>query len=358
MSADRSIYGIFMILLAIASIGLGMLSCDDSGTSPRSDSDGGGNGGDYDPPDITENSYTGSLNTARNQHTATLLDDGRVLVTGGFDGTEKLASCELYNPETGKWSLTASMSEERVLHTAILMDDGRVWVTGGSDSDNHSVIWFELFDPVSETWSEVNYEYWKNDDPTTRMETARLAHCATLMESGKVLVSGGYVSGSSIYSRTFEFYDPDSNVCKADGSHSIYMHDRRYCHTSTLLEDGRVFVVGGYNDTDGYIGACEIFDPAQGTWTETAPMSTGTMWHTADLLDDGRVLISSGKNSVSTFTNTCRIYNPSGNSWSATGSMRELRNRVVTTKLPDGRIFAAGNLFTKTAEIYDTDTGT
>src|SRR5215471_3839287 len=57
--------------------------------------------------------YTGSLNTARFHHTATLLPDGRVLVVGGEDGRDALASAELYDPATGTWSNTGSLNTAR-----------------------------------------------------------------------------------------------------------------------------------------------------------------------------------------------------------------------------------------------------
>ncbi len=73
---------------------------------------------------------TGSLNTARCCHTATLLPNGQVLVTGGEAGNV-LTSAELYNPATGKWTATGSMATPRVSHTATLLTNGEVLVTGG-----------------------------------------------------------------------------------------------------------------------------------------------------------------------------------------------------------------------------------
>ena len=74
---------------------------------------------------------TGSLNAARDAHTATLLSDGRVLVAGGFDGAP-LAGSELYDPASGTWALTGSLNIARSHHTATLLNDGRVLVVGGT----------------------------------------------------------------------------------------------------------------------------------------------------------------------------------------------------------------------------------
>src|SRR6266480_1328914 len=75
---------------------------------------------------------TGSMNVARVNHTATLLPNGEVLVSGGFNATSGyLASAELYNPSTGKWTLTGSMNVPRDNHHAVLLQNGQVLVAGG-----------------------------------------------------------------------------------------------------------------------------------------------------------------------------------------------------------------------------------
>jgi len=76
---------------------------------------------------------TGSLNTARGSHTATLLQNGAVLVAGGFDGIA-LASAEVYNAASGTWAATGSLNTARHIHTATLLQDGAVLVAGGLDT--------------------------------------------------------------------------------------------------------------------------------------------------------------------------------------------------------------------------------
>ena len=73
---------------------------------------------------------TGSMNTARGGHTATLLPNGQVLVAGGANSTEYLASAELYDPGSGKWTFTSSMTMSRQGHTATLLPDGQVLAAG------------------------------------------------------------------------------------------------------------------------------------------------------------------------------------------------------------------------------------
>jgi len=75
---------------------------------------------------------TGSLNTARYQHTATLLPNGKVLVAGGLDiSNNALASAELYDPTSGTWTATGSLATARYVHTATLLPNGKVLVVGG-----------------------------------------------------------------------------------------------------------------------------------------------------------------------------------------------------------------------------------
>src|SRR6185295_12933619 len=123
----------------------------------------------------------GSLRFARASHAATLLADGRVLVTGGstdglFGGGPNTA--ELYDPARDVWSPAGTMNSPRDLSTATLLPDGRVLVTGGINGVPLRSA--ELYDPVTGTWTA-----------TGDLITARVVHTATLLHNGKVLVAGG-----------------------------------------------------------------------------------------------------------------------------------------------------------------------
>src|SRR6266550_4959205 len=91
---------------------------------------------------------TGSLNTARLLHTATLLpNNGMVLVAGGFS-----ASAELYNPANGTWTPTGRLNTARGFHTTTLLPNGMVLVAGGFGANNYLAS-AELYDPTSGTWT-------------------------------------------------------------------------------------------------------------------------------------------------------------------------------------------------------------
>ncbi len=148
-------------------------------------------------------SNTGSLATAREGHTATLLASGKVLVEGGYNGSV-LASAELYDPATGTWSATGNLGAARYNHTATLLANGNVLVTGGAHTFNGSALASaELFDPASGTWTL-----------TGSLGTARYFHTATLLPNGKVLVAGGLNGGGSLGSA--ELYDPANGTWTCD----------------------------------------------------------------------------------------------------------------------------------------------
>ena len=111
----------------------------------------------------------GPMATARYNHTATLLPSGKVLIAGGWDGTNYVASAELYDPATGKCSPTGSMTTNRSYHTATMLTNGKVLVVGGyCNAEPHSLLSAELYDPASGIWASTG--------PTT---LARVYHTAT-----------------------------------------------------------------------------------------------------------------------------------------------------------------------------------
>jgi len=154
-------------------------------------------------------SLTGSMSTVRFQgHTATLLPDNRVLVSGGANGITVEASAEIYDPALGTWSLTGSMSVDRYVHTATLLPDGRVLVSGGATNSGLDVLASaEIYDPALGTWS-----------PTGSMSTPRYGHTATLLPDGRVLVSGGYDGSSGLASaEIFSEQPQNKDECKKNG---------------------------------------------------------------------------------------------------------------------------------------------
>jgi len=214
---------------------------------------------------------TGSLAAARRGHSATLLNNGMVLVAGGMATSgEFLSSCELYDASTGEWTTTGSLAVPRLRHAATLLGTGEVLVSGGyGESDRLSSC--ELFDPAAGTWSTVSSLTYTHD-----------THTATLLNSGKVLVVGGdydSAGGATMPCPFCELYDPTTTTWTLVAS----LNTARLQHTATLLvSTGEVLVAGGQGG--GTLGSCERYDPVGNAWNTTGPMSTSRHSHTATAL--------------------------------------------------------------------------
>jgi deoxycytidylate deaminase len=306
----------------------------------------------YDPQNRTF-SPTGSLTVARSFGTATLLQDGRVLIAGGSDCSETsgvLGSAEVYDPGTGLFTATGSMGITRQAHAAALLSDGRVLVAGGITGDVAGTTDGITVGSVSIRLAATGANVVKSAElydpstgtfsPTGSMIDSRHQFTATPLLDGRVLVLGG---GGEAYSarRSAEVYDPSSGTFARTGS----MAKPRWLYTATLLADGRVLIAGGRSPNDQTLAAAEVYNPGQGTFSTVGPMADSRQQHTATLLEDGRVLIAGGYTQDASSWNVLsatEIYDPSTGQFSSTGSMGEARWSAVSALLNDGRVLIAG----------------
>ena len=284
----------------------------------------------FDPSSRTWNN-TDSLNTGRSDHTATLLENGQVLVAGGIDRYQgiALASVEIYDPVSGSWAFAPSLSEPRYGHSATLLPDGKVLIAGGRFSSESSDVLasVELYDPQTETWSA-----------TDSLNTPREGHSATLLSNGRVLVVGGYYLG---WLGTAEVYDPLSENWQ-EIPDPIFCHG--VAHTATRLLDGRVLVVGGAcaGGAIGILREAEIYDPFSSSWEATTSLPTAREAHTATLLPDGTVLIVGGDNGDVPRYSGALIYDPIDDNWMTTGSLSVGRRNHTATLLRNGAVLIVG----------------
>ncbi|MDY7226945.1 Kelch repeat-containing protein [Hyalangium rubrum] len=327
------------------------------------------------PPTPVYWSATASLNEARWSHTASLLPSGQVLVVGGLggDGSEVLASAELYEPSTGTWSMTGKMIEPRVGHTATVLPSGQVLVTGGHNARG-TLASSELYEPATGTWTS-----------TGNLSEPRASHTAGLLPSGKVLIVGGRHEDLSPYGSVEEYepaqgtwslvasmprtawypkatvlpsgkvlitgqptdnnvtgyvvrYAPDTGSWQTVGA-PLIMNS----HTCSLLPSGKVLCAGGYGLAlvGPPLSQASLYDEATNSWKTIARMGLGRASHTATVLPSGHVLVLGGS-AGSEVLDSAELYEPDQDLWTEVGRMSEPRSGYTATVLRSGQVLVAG----------------
>jgi N-acetylneuraminic acid mutarotase len=285
------------------------------------------------------------------------LREGQVLVAGGQDSNSTyLASAELYEPATNRWSAVEPLSSARGFHTATALPDGRVLVAGGkNDALYHATA--EAYDPKDRRWR-----------PAGRLNGVRKGHAAVLLPMGRgaVLVVGGVGEDAATALATAELYDVASNDWAATGP----LAQPREGLTATLAtKDGNVLACGGYYSTrrDTGIGfvlpsEAERYDPGAKRWGMAGTMAQGRVAHTATVLPDGRVLIAGGQAGDGSYLATAELYNPATNYWAPAGQMSRARGGHTDALLRDGQVLVIGgqdsNEPLNSVERFDPKTNT
>ncbi len=290
----------------------------------------GGNGNGSGASPRASFTATGSMTFAREGQTATLLGDGRVLITGGKNASGELATTEIFDPATGAFSPTGSMEIARIGQTATRLNDGRVLITGGKNTSG-DLATAETFDPARGMFA-----------PTGTMANARVGHTATLLNDGRVLVAGGGTATAELFdSKTGQFTPAGDMVAS------------RIYHAATLLLKGEVLIAGGTDSSGTALG--ELFDPATTSFTPTATGGTQALNLAATLLQDGRVFLAGGEVTVMISGGSTRccisgpvsvslatLFDSSSMGFSAAGDMSASRASLTTTLLSRGDVLIAG----------------
>jgi N-acetylneuraminic acid mutarotase len=298
----------------------------------------------YDPTTGTW-SLTSPPAVAHANGTATLLNNGKVLVAGGTNLEPPLVLAlfsEVFDPATGTWSQTGNMVVPRYGQTTTLLPNGKVLMAGGSDASRNALANAELYDPSTNQWT-----------PTATMTAPRAGHSATLLPTGKVLVVGGGSNVGSTILGSAETYDPASGTWSSTGS----LTTPRAGHTATLLTNGNALVVGGNNSQTSNLNSSETYNPTTGTWSSTGGLATGRAGHTATLLPNGLVLIAGGYSTGNVVQASTELYSPTTGQWSPAGNMNTARVGQSATLLASGRVLAAGGLTSASgnppADLFD-----
>jgi hypothetical protein len=295
---------------------------------------------------------TGNMNTPRFGHTATLLLNGKVLITGGAiligNSAISINSAELYDPSTGAFTVTGDMTsvpyghvaaffnDGRVLNVATLLPDGRVLIIGPLGA--------ELYDPSIGTFT-----------PTGSMAVSQGP--ATLLNNGQVLMTGR---------SNAQLYDPATGAFTSTGAYADAGPALQWSSVPTLLADGRVLITGCTDNHDycEYVPAdvAQLYDPATETFSLTG--NYGFTEGTTTLLTNGKVLFAGGRTDWGPWPYS-KLYEPSTGTFTPTGDMTNARVGHTATLLPDGRLLITGSLYSgldghsnQSAELYDSSTGT
>ncbi len=285
---------------------------------------------------------TGNLNTAREQHSATLLNTGSVLITGGSGGDGELASTEIYNPATASFFQVGNLHTARYEHTATLLPDSTVLIAGGYGGGS-VLATAEIYHPLARGFIYTAGE----------MNAARFGATATLLPNGMVLIAGGADASGPLASA--ELYDPTTGIFTlVPGSLNV----ARSGATANLLDTGSVLIADGYNYlTTGPLTSAELYNPATSAFTLTGSQTSTTWLGTATLLGNSNVLFAGSV----VDTAAPEIYHPAG-SFSVTSGMITQRDLQTATLLPDGDVLIAGGYSNAgasvlaTAELYEPPT--
>ena len=216
-------------------------------------------------------------------HSAILLKDGRVLVVGGSMGGDPGPDdrAEIFNSVGNTWSAAAYHEGIATGFGSVLLSDGRVLFTSGRNTDTY------IYNPINDTWQ-----------PGGAISIRRTYPETVLLKDGRVMVSGGDATNNN--RSMVDIYNPTANTW----SQAASLHQGRLGHTATALPDGRVMVAGGFKEWDSwqnpgnYINSVEIYNPATDHWEDGPALNSSRAFHTSTLLQDGRLFVAGGRTSA------------------------------------------------------------
>ncbi len=310
-------------------------------------------------------SLTDPMKIARVFHAVVILKDGRVAAFGGqtaetYDGGNPVQTTkvEIYDPATATWSDGGSVNIARQHHTASMLSDGRILIVGGL-SHVSPIADCEIYDPATQTSTMV-----------APMKQARYEHQATSLNDGRVMVTGGRIGGwNGTFFTESEIYDPATNTWSVVDP----MNQARQRGLLIQFSDGSILSAAGRNSSTSTAPGSELFDLSTGHWSSTDPMKQPCTWMGTVLFPGDRLLATGGfidaqwQSSTDVLcTATTEWYDKSQAAWYYAPTLETARARhcavylhqSVNDELPTDMILVGGgitgnNTYTNTCEILD-----
>jgi len=290
-------------------------------------------------PSTNKWTITAPMHVGRAGALAATLNNGDVLVTGGLGNSGVLTSCELYHPDTNTWTMTGSMSQARFDQQIVLLNSGKVFVVGGDFGGAENNV-TETYDPSSGAWMI-----------SAPQPLARADMIAVKLPNGNVLVAGGHTS--QVETLLSEIYNPIANNWTQTGPLNTPHGDAG----GVMLKNNNVLIAGGYttyNDADNtiqYLYTSEIFNVTNGSWKMTGDMNLprGELGLNIVLLNNGRVLVPGGNYQPEKGQSSSELYNPASGTWSLAGNMSVPHGEgAMSVLLSTGKALAFGGLLPHT----------
>lgn len=318
-----------------------------------------------------------NMNVARGGQRLFLLKDGKVLVFGGdyylkpygrsgLQGDfSKSISAEIFDPKTNTFTLKKGL-DRKIYNNygATLLNDGRILVTGGSNGFGKSGIVYntsEIYDPETDTVTQG-----------PNMNSPRENHASVLLKDGRVLIFGGLIGKVDNWlNNTAEIYDPVQNKFtllesspkfRPSGQNNVHVLSNGMVYIIRICEN---FVKSGYYTDYNF----ELFDPQTNNFNvikfeniKNKGQYSYNLYKSVLLKNDKIVLFEVGSGRGSGF-NQVEVYDPKTNNIQTIGSMKAKdRSGFGVTLLKDGNILITGGNTgytitlkdTNTAEIFDT----
>lgn len=346
----------------------------------------------YDPETETFNVTAGSMVEAKSGHTASLLGNGNVLVTGGSTGAA-VATAEIYDWRTKLFAATNPMATPRARHFQITLRNGKVLVGGGIDGSGNPLATTEIWNPATATWKAG-----------PALPDAMVDAKAVLLGCGKILIAGGRTTANGNVASSYGLYNPstlfEGNVLALA---PITAHADE---AVVVLKDGRAVAFGGIDAAGTAVTQAEVmhlvdthctvqcadapesfkhaniylfpsdhpvqsvrdkvllccnfgynsflYDPVSDLWTQLGSLNTPRRLSGLWPLADGRIMIFGGDGQFTLLDET-EIYDPATNSWSYGPNMVVQRGCPVGVELNDGRYLISGTWVTPGGDLFNPD---